>query len=274
MTTGDETAAVTGEGPSWLARLIALEADGDAFLAPRSNEATPEGRLFGGLIAAQALAAAAATVPDRAKRPHSMHCYFVRGGRYDADLELVVDRTRDGRSFDTRRVSARQEGAVILEALVSFHLDEPGADSHPPAELPPLDATEPLELHAEMSTRFEMRSPAGSLAFAGPPYWIRARLPLEDDPLVHACAVTFISDLGLMIAGRPPEVELRFDGGGVAASLDHAIWFHRPFRPSTWHCHTATHRNHNGSRGLASGAIYADDGTLVASTAQESLWRV
>ena len=115
---------------SWMARVLDFRRDGDVFVV-RNAPSGPGKRLFGGLIAAQALAAAGATVEPE-KLPQSLHLYFVRGGDYDVDVELQVERTRDGRSFDTRRVTAVQHGKTILEMIASFHRPEPGADGQPP----------------------------------------------------------------------------------------------------------------------------------------------
>ena len=103
------------------------------------------------------------------------------------------------------------------------------------------------------------------------PMWFRSREPIEDDPLVRACALTFISDVGLVPTARPPGEELP---GGGAASLDHALWLHRPFDPQQWHLYDAEAISHNDARGLARGSIIGEDGTLVASVVQESLWRL
>jgi acyl-CoA thioesterase len=261
--------------PSWIAKLLRLERDGDDFTPARPERSSSGSRLFGGLIAAQALAAACATLPDAAKLPQSLHLYFVRGGQPDVDVVYTVERTRDGRSFDTRRTTAVQGDAVILEMLASFHQPEPGVDTHPTA--PPIagvDECPIVDMPPEMSARFELRAPGRKRhMFAGPPHWIRTRDAIEDDPVVRACLLTYLSDMGLMAAARPPETPLVF-GAGVAASLDHSVWFHRPFDPARWHCYQASSLNNNDSRGLAIGALYDEDGTLIASMTQEALWRV
>lgn len=260
-----------GGGQSWVAALLRFERRGDVFVAPRSS--APGGRLFGGLIAAQSLAAAGATV-DPGKRPQSLHAYFVRGGKPGVEVHFEVERTRDGRSFDTRRVTATQQGKAILELLASFHTPEPGVDWHPPAhESVALEDTVAATVPGEMNQRFEMRVPQGAPAFAGPPYWIRTREAVEDDPVVRAAALTFLSDMGLMAAARPPGTPLVF-GAGVAASLDHSVWFHRPFHPDRWHRYSAAPLNGNDARGLALGALHDEAGTLVATMTQEALWRV
>jgi acyl-CoA thioesterase II len=260
-----------GDGPSWIGALLQLERDGDSFVTGRPS--ARGGRIFGGLIAAQALAAAGATVGDD-RAPHSLHAYFVRPGRPQVAVELEVERTRDGRSFTTRRVTARQGGEVILEMLTSFHRPEPGVDwSPPPPPMLALDETTELVMPAEMAARFEFRgqrpNPSG---WAPLPYWIRTRAPVEDDPLVRACALAFMSDLGLMAAARPPGVSL-WGMSGQAASLDHAIWFHRPFHPERWHRYHAGPVNSSDARGLAVGSIHDAADTLVATVTQEALFR-
>lgn len=272
MMTTDHPVDTEPATPSWIARLVALEPDGDTLVAPRPG-ARGE-RLFGGLVAAQALAAAASTVAGD-QRPKSLHTYFIRPGAPDQDVTYVVDRTRDGRSFATRRVTALQSGAVILELLASFHRPEPGADWHPPSTSPVelTDATDPMNASI-ISTHFEILVPdAGPLGFTGPPYWLRSVEPIEADPVLRSCALTYLSDMGLLAAARPPDTELR-PGAATAASLDHAIWFHRDFDPAEWHRYDATQLNNSNACGLVLGALHDRGGTLIASTSQEGLWRV
>lgn len=259
--------------PSWIARLIDLPRDGDVFVA--SGLEAPQGRLFGGLIAAQALASAAATV-DPAKLPQSLHAYFVRPGQPEVDVHYEVVRTRDGRGFDTRQVTARQADATILELIASFHVAEPSTDWAPGSEpeVPFEAATETVAV-TELAQRFEIRVPEiGPFGFTGLPYWVRTRHEIEDDPVVRACTLTFLSDMGLMAVARPPGVPLVFGAGGTAASLDHALWFHRPYDPTQWHRYEGERLNFNDSRGLARGELRDASGTLVASMTQEALWRL
>jgi acyl-CoA thioesterase-2 len=263
---------VKSERPSWIARLLNFRRDGDTFLAPQPA-AGPNSRLFGGLIAAQALGAAGATVePD--KLPQSLHLYFVRGGQYGVDVELDVARTRDGRSFDTRRVTAVQNGKTILEMIASFHRPEEGADRYPSS--PPtlaLEAAVPKTPDNGLMGLFEFRAmPSDDSPFVVPPFWIRTKQRIEDDPLLRACALTFMSDFGPVPAARPPGAPGGF-GVGYAASLDHAVWFHRPFVPHDWHRYEVTSLNNGDARGLVAGSMYDESGALVASTTQEALWR-
>lgn len=264
---------MTGVKKSWIAELLAYEQSGDVFVVAEPRGGRGE-RLFGGMIAAQALAAAGATVePD--KLPQSLHTYFVRGGKFGVALQFHVERTRDGRSFDTRRVTAVQEDKAILEMIASFHRPEAGADWHPPA--PPsvdLDDALPKDPGLSITEHLEIRTAAtDSSAFAVPPYWVRFRGPVEDDALIRACALTFVTDLGPVPAARPPGTPVRFDIG-YAASLDHSVWFHRPFDPHHWHRYEVNAVNNSDNRGLVVGAMYNQAGQLIASMTQEALWRL
>jgi acyl-CoA thioesterase len=263
---------VEPDRPSWIARLLNFQRDGDTFVAPQPSGG-PGKRLFGGLIAAQALAAAGATVePD--KLPQSLHLYFVRGGQYGVDVELEVVRTRDGRSFDTRQVTAVQHGKTILEMIASFHRPEPGADWHPRTP-PGVEFADAVPKDPDLGFRglFEFRaSPGDDSPFVVPPFWIRTKHPIEDDALVRSCVLTFMSDFGPVPVARPREARLPV-GEGYAASLDHAMWFHRPFVPDEWHRYEVKSLNNADARGLVVGSMYDSAGALVASTTQEALWR-
>jgi acyl-CoA thioesterase len=256
-----------------MARLLELKGEGDVFVASNPRHGHGE-RLFGGLIAAQALAAAGATV-DVGKHPQSLHLYFVRGGRYDVDVELRVERTRDGRSFDTRRVTAVQNGDVILEMIASFHRPEGGADWQAPQREPnDFDDFVSKTPNLGFTDLFDIRTrPTDDSPFALPPFWIKTRESVEDDPLIRACALTFMSDFGPVPVARPPGTPLSFDVG-YSASLDHAVWFHRPFVPHEWHRYDVTSLNNSDARGLVAGSLYDVAGSLIASTTQEALWRL
>lgn len=263
---------------SWIADLVRLEGDGRVF---RTSAVFDEGeRLFGGLIAAQALAAAGATV-ESGRLPQSLHAYFIKGGRIGVVVDYTVENTRDGRSFNTRRVTARQDDVPIFEMLASFHSPETTLDwqrPDPPA-LPFEKATTAVRPPERWDGYFEARVALRDDDDSGrapiwpqQPFWFRSRQPVEDDPLLRACAITFLSDLGLVSAARPPGQSE--PGPGGAASLDHALWLHRPIDPNQWHCYDATGVSHSDARGLAFGSITDSDGRLVASVAQESLWRI
>lgn len=258
--------------PSWIADLVRLDAAGNTFRTAATLGSY--GRLFGGLIAAQGLAAAGATV-DPARAPQSLHAYFIKGGRIGVDVTYTVEPTRDGRSFDTRRVTAVQDGAPIFEMLASFHSPEPTLDwQHPfTPGLELSDATTVMAPQEAWVDHFECRvAPGAGADWPEQPFWFRSRERVEDDPLLRACALTFISDMGMVDSARPPGHQQ--PGPGGAASLDHALWLHRPVDPNDWHCYDATGVSHSDARGMAFGAIHDQAGRLVASVAQESLWRV
>ncbi len=258
--------------PSWIADLVRFEGSDPTFRTSRAFGAGP--RLFGGLIAAQALAAAGATV-DSDRLPQSLHAYFIRGGRVGVDVEYTVENARDGRSFNTRRVTASQSGVPIFEMLASFHRPEPSAEWQQPASfrLPLEQATTVVIPPERWGGYFEARVGAGeSPLWPLQPFWFRSRDRVEDDPLVLAGALTFVSDLGVVSTARPPGSNE--PGPGGAASLDHALWLHRPIDPNEWHCYDAAGISHSDARGLAFGSIHDSKGTLVASVAQESLWRM
>lgn len=246
----------------------------DTFVAHTPGGGVGE-RMFGGLIAARALAAAGATV-DYDKLPHSLHAYFIRGGQYRDPITLDVERVRDGRSFATRRVTVSQGGVAIFEMIASFHRPEPGIDGNPPPA-PTLALADSVEVGIDMalSRDFEMRGRAddpGSVVLA--PFWIRTRLPVDDHPLLRACVLTLLSDIGPVPAARPPGSSLStLFAPNMAASLDHSVWFHRPFDPHRWHCYDIQQVNAGSARGLVRGALIGSDGALIASTSQEALWR-
>lgn len=234
-------------------------------------------RLFGGQVAAQALRAATLTVaPDRP--PHSLHCYFIRPGRPGTSLELSVDRTRDGRSFTTRTVSAAQDGEPILTLSASFHSPEEGDDWQ---LLLPDAVPEPDRVVAPEwpMARFNAMSPFELRPVGGPgpegipvmhPLWVRARQRLPDDAVLHACVIAFISDMGVVSSARAPTSTARAFAG---ASLDHALWFHRPARADEWLLFEVEPVSNFGGRGLARGTMRTEGGTLVASISQEALLR-
>jgi acyl-CoA thioesterase-2 len=258
-----------------LASILDLVPSGeDRWMAPTPGEGPP--RLFGGQVAAQALSAATKTVPED-RPPHSLHGYFIRPGRSDTTLEMVVERTRDGRSFTTRHVTAVQEGKAIFNLTASFHAAEEGIDwQMPPPEMTPppeeeFIPAEPMFRAFWRASPFQLRplrpDPERHVAH---PCWVRLVEEIAKDPAVQACALTFISDMGVVGSARAP-----MDRGRPAslASLDHAVWFHRPFDMAQWHLFSVAPVSNSGARGLALGTLHASDGRLVASIAQEGLVR-
>jgi acyl-CoA thioesterase II len=256
-------------------RLLDLEPAGDgAFMA--STPGDGPGRLFGGQVASQSLRAATLTVdPDRP--PHSMHAYFIRPGRPGEPLRLEVDRTRDGRSFTTRQVTASQSGEPIFILSASFHAPEVGDDWQLPL---PTELADPESLpRRQVLGRFGLMSPfdVRPLSDAEPtgipvahPFWVRVRGEVGDDPAMHASLLTFLSDMGVVRSARAPgSTAAPFAG----ASLDHAMWFHRPARADEWMLFSVEPVSNFGARGLAQGTLHDRHGVRIASMAQEALLR-
>jgi acyl-CoA thioesterase-2 len=259
-----------------LLRLLDLQQEGDdVFSAPTPSDGP--GRLFGGQVAAQTLRAATLTV-DGDRPPHSLHAYFIRPGVPGSPLRLEVERTRDGRSFTTRHVTAIQNGERIFNLTASFHAPEDGDDWHLPG---PADVPAPDHLGGESPlTRFDSMSPfvmrpVGATAagdwFQFHPMWIRTVERLPDDPILHTCVLAFMSDMGVVGSARAPTSTL--PKVFMGASLDHAVWFHRPARADEWLLFSVEPTTNSGARGLARGTFHTADGVLVASIAQEALLR-
>jgi len=246
-----------------------------------------EGRVFGGLLAAQALMAAGRTVPEGV--PHSLHLYFVRSGRHGMPVTWSVTRVRDGFAFVLRHVVAEQSGRVILTLTASFTTQREGLSHQDP--MPAVPAPETLvdweDLRVQVSGPGTVRRPDGPLevrdgdpANAAPApgrparrrLWMRPRAPLPDDPLVHAAVLAYATDRGLLsTAGRPHGLTL---GTGLGASLDHAVWFHQPVRFDDWVLFDTTSPVATAGRGLCHGAVFSRDGARLLSVAQEGLIRV
>lgn len=261
-----------------------LAAEGpDRFVAANADRGFGP-RVFGGQVAAQALRAAVATV-DADRRPHSLHAYFLRPGRPGAPIAFEVERTRDGRSFTTRRVLARQDDEVIFEMSTSLHVVDPGVDYQRPLarDVPPPDSVPdrvglvPPELVDRLPVELRELGPTAPDAdgwYASTRrVWMRVKRRLADDPLLHVCVLTFLSDMGAVMGARAPLPEQPLDRI-QGASLDHAVWFHRPIRADDWFLYDLHAVSNGGARGLARGTIHSLDGTLGASVAQEALLRV
>jgi acyl-CoA thioesterase II len=251
-------------------------------------------RVFGGQVAGQALVAAGRTVP--ADRPvHSLHAYFIRPGDPSVPLIYTVDRVRDGRSFTTRRVSAIQHGKTIFTLSASFHQPEPGPEhadpmpSVPPPEsieptpdrlaryfggvLPPSIRDNPIELRSVGPLTIEAERDL-SLRTTRNMVWLRVAGELPDDPLLHVCLMTYASDMTLLDPVLLAHGLSWLDGHTTGASLDHAMWFHRPFRADQWLLYAQESPVAYGARGLARGEVFTQDGDLVVSVVQEGLIRI
>ncbi len=256
------------ETPLDLSHVFDLELHGsDTYL----GESPPYswGRIYGGLFIAQALWAATQTVrPEHAV--HSLHAYFILGGDLREPVRYEVDRVRNGRSFTTRRVAARQSGGAILTLACSFQVAESGPQSQSAALEKNLPKPEDLERYWDAGCeRCDVPlppDPPRSMA------WVRYPVRLGDDPRLHACALAYLSDENAMSAvhkSHPDDHE-----GLMGASLDHAMWFHRRARADDWMLLDMTAHGMIGSRGLATGPVFHPDGTHIATIAQEGLLRV
>jgi acyl-CoA thioesterase II len=253
-------------------------------------------RVFGGQVAGQALVAAGRTVPP--DRPvHSLHGYFIRPGDPAVPLVYLVDRVRDGRSFTTRRVSVVQHGETIFTLSASFHQDEPGpAHQDAMPQVPPPDEVTPTlprleKLFGPLDDRYAQwfRDNPIDVRFAGPMtveaardpalrtqrnlVWLRVDGDLPDDPLLHVCLMTYASDMTLLDSVLLAHGMSWADGKTMGASLDHAMWFHRPFRADRWLLYAQESPVAYGARGLARGQVFTQDGDLVVSVVQEGLIR-
>ncbi|MEQ8716775.1 MAG: thioesterase family protein [Acidimicrobiales bacterium] len=235
----------------------------------------PWGRIYGGQVMAQALWAAWETI-DVDVLPHSLHAYFILPGDLSEPVRYEVDRLRDGRSFVTRRVVARQSDGAILNLSASFHVDEGGTEiqgATMPTDVDPPDAVE----SSSWLPVLDRRSVDDPLASANERSWFKVEGEMPEDPCAHACAHVFLSDslptravLGLQPAWNPARP---LDHPYVAASLDHSMWFHRPQRGDAWTLHDVEAETFVSARGLTTGRLYSRDGLLVASSAQQVLVR-
>jgi acyl-CoA thioesterase II len=251
-------------------------------------------RVFGGQVIGQALVAASRTVENRP--PHSLHAYFLIGGDPKVPIIYEVDRIRDGKSFTTRRVVAIQHGQAIFTLMASYHADEPGLEHQatmpnvpPPEDLPSEEQIretilpnlpEAVQRYYRSERPIELR-PVQQDRYLGKKYedgkfnvWIKATGKLPDDRAIHQSVLAYASDFSLLDAALVPHGRSLFEKEFMGASLDHALWFHRPFRADEWLLYAQESPNLIGSRGFSRGLIYTRDGALVASVAQEGLVRL
>jgi len=280
-----------GEATRRLVALLDLESLDPNLFRGQQPETTRQ-RVYGGQVAAQALIAASRTV-DEGLHVHSLHSYFLRPGDYQVPIIYDVERIRDGKSFATRRVLARQHGHPIYYASLNFQRHEEGLEHQDvmPAVKPPEEGLDMMQLIAEgdavegaalskewaaLDVRWIGNSAYGlepdPMHPARTQVWIRVGEGLGDDPIEHLATFTYASDvslLGATLAAHPKHGPDKVQ----MASLDHTIWFHRPFRADEWWLYDQWSPSASGARGLALGRIFTQDGTLVATVAQEGLIR-
>lgn len=240
-------------------------------------------RTYGGQVAAQALSAATKTVED-GKLVHSLHSYFIRPGQADRDIVFVVNRVRDGRSFATRIVDAVQGGKTIFSLEASFHITDDEGIEHSdamrtvpePDNVVPLEETDgPLKFFSMWAKDWDVRVVPDD-QFEHNPYtpsqqvvWFRSKRELPDDQTFHICTLAYMSDLTLLHSALVPHRDHKVQ----MASLDHAMWFMRPFRADEWMLYDQVSPSAHGARALTQGRIFDRQGNLVAMTVQEGLTR-
>jgi acyl-CoA thioesterase-2 len=282
---------------SELIELLALERLEDNFFRGQSRDIGTK-YVFGGQVLGQALSAAQCTIDSAsdARAAHSLHAYFLRAGDIDAPILYSVDRTRDGGSFSVRRVTAIQHGQPILFLAASFQHAEPGSEHQltmpevpQPDDIEPAHAV-PAQVLAKLPTKVQRwLSRQGPFEFRHvyprdelkppkrPPYqqvWFRLSEKVGDAPELHRALLAYASDFHLLGTATFPHGISYYQPNVQMASLDHALWFHRPFRADDWLLYSIDSPSAQGARGLARGMIYDRAGHLVASTAQEGMIRV
>ena len=250
-------------------------------------------RVFGGQVAGQALISAARTIDQVGREVHSLHAYFVRPGDPTIPILYEVDRLRDGTSFSTRRVIAIQHGKVIFNLQASFHAAEPGLDYQltMPTNVPAPESLPDFKTRMEpykkqlgewydrprpIDVRYVDTDPGSREGNPrqGQRVWMRADGKLPTDSVLHACIVTYASDMTLLDTALLPHGIGWTDGKVQMASLDHAMWFHRPFRADDWLLYDQNSFSTSSARGLAGGSIFSSNGELAISVVQEGLIRL
>ena len=251
-------------------------------------------RVFGGQVIAQALVAAQRTVSDD-RHVHSLHGYFMRPGDPEVPIVYEVDRIRDGRSFNTRRVVAIQHGRAIFSLSASFQVEEPGLDHQ--IDMPDVPMPESLIGEADLKEKFLKNAPENVRRYwererpiemrpislehyisrekLAPVQniWVRANGPVPDDRRIQEAVLAYLSDMTLLDTSLFAHGMSVFSGKIQAASLDHSMWFHRPYAMDDWMLYAQDSPSTSGARGLNRGGLYTRDGMLIASVAQEGLIR-
>lgn len=276
-----------------LVRLLELERlEDDLFRGESRDIGSPQ--VFGGQVLGQALSAASATVPE-GRTVHSLHAYFLRRGDFNMPIVYAVDRSRDGESFSSRRVTAIQHGEQIFNLSASFQRPQSGLEHQAdPPQVPPPEALhdsrslpdqvlrhlpENARRFLERTRPFEFR-PVRPQDWLHPEptapqqqVWFRAVDQLPDDDALHRSLLAYVSDYNLLHTAFRPHALSQWRGNVVAASIDHAMWFHRACRVDDWLLYATDSPSASGARGFARGSLYTREGVLVASTAQEGLMR-
>jgi acyl-CoA thioesterase-2 len=293
----DSTRSAVGSGG--LVGFLSLEELDRGLYRGWCHDGTPL-RAFGGQVAGQALTAASRTVPE-ALAVHSLHGYFLRAGQSSRPMIYTVEDLRDGRTYVTRRVTVTQNREAIFVLSASFKQAEPGGhdrqptppDSPDPGELPDYfelwastdpEGAEQTAIRQAVQVRYMSADPVAAAGQAGAEagvteqkLWVRALEPLPDDPVLHTCALTYASDLLLApataLAVEPPRAVRPQPSTMFLTSLDHALWFHRPFRADEWLLISQQSRTAGDGRGLARSEVWTQDGRLVASAVQETVLR-
>jgi acyl-CoA thioesterase-2 len=255
--------------PSSFVELMNLDHVAEGFFVGHTPD-YPWGRVFGGQVVAQALRAAAATV-EAPHRVHSLHAYFVLGGRPNQPILYEVDRLREGRSFTTRRVVARQSDGAILNLDASFQRDEIDVDIQ---ESTGADAPSPLSVPLTEWPLFgEVREVPHEPGIPRSRVWMRVADELDADPVLHACALAYLSDhnpMDAIVLSHPKGLDW---DQLMTASLDHAIWFHRPARADDWMMFDMSGHGLVNARGMATGTVHSVEAVHLATVAQEGLVR-
>ncbi len=285
-----------------LLNLLELERlENDLFRGASRDIGAPQ--VFGGQVLGQALRAAYATV-EQQRFVHSLHAYFLKRGDFTAPIVYFVDRSRDGHSFSSRRITAIQYGAQIFHMAASFQLLQSGVEHQLP--MPPVPPPEeiadeatptapvleqlpdklrqyfrherPFEFRRIDPATLSLASSAASMPAPAAPalqyFWIRTVDRLPPDDALHRCLLAYVSDFHLLSTATLPHRALFATGRRQMASIDHAMWFHAPVRVDEWFLYAMDSPSASGSRGFARGSIFARDGRLIASTAQEGLMRL
>ncbi|MDQ1536953.1 MAG: acyl-CoA thioesterase [Actinomycetota bacterium] len=284
---GDSTDVDLGQGPAYA----------DVFIG--RSQPMPHGRVFGGQVLAQSVIAAGRTVEDladhsdRPRRIHSLHGYFLRAGDSNRPIRFVVERLRDGHSFSARQVHAIQNGQPILSMIASFQTAADGLDHQDamPAAADPATLPTVAEEFAEIKDRaasfwtkaraIDLRHVEGAIYIhpgrqhaARQSVWLKATGQMPDDPLLHAAVLAYTSDYSVLEPVLRRHGLAWSDARLRAASLDHAMWFHRPGRADDWTLYTQSSPSASNGRGLAAGRMFNSDGALIASVAQEGMLRL